>query len=460
MPQSPTTNDLNLTFRIEEPREQRPSWVPGGWAVLCLLGIVMGVCGWWVSKQLLVDSLAEQLVDSDSRGDALVSLQRLSLLGDDATEPLCRALLHQDEQVSKAAYLMLDGRITDWQQSPVENQAALLRLARLLDSLPEDTLPTRLALASSLATRMLVFCSGQSTEDFTQTIRLCESVVNRSSESQFLPTSVIDATVEIERSDAAEAAASVPPPLPPVEQPPAGQVYSLSDEPEALRSPDIPLYSSSSTPVDPSMARVQLGSPTQLVPNQAGPTTARVLSETSASYRGQAPGSSRTGNRPELLRQAAAATLEAPLQELVLAPEIDLASIGDMSISQLVRLLAAEQPKVAQTAALALRAKNMDDDRIELASHVASVLATGPRASKINIAQEIAIGDIDPIPWLLWIAEDSDPEVRKTAIGLLHGQVDASVARQLRSRLGAESNPVVADTLRQVLARNPGSSIR
>lgn len=462
MPQSPTTNDLNLTFRIEEPREQRPSSVRGGWVVLCLLGIVMGVCGWWVSKQLLVDSLAEQLVESESRGDALVSLQRLSLLGDDATEPLCRALLHQDDQVAKAAYLMLDGRITDWQQNPAENQAALSNLARLLNSLPGDTLPTRLALASSLATRMLVFCSGQSALDFDDTVGLCEAVVSRSSEAQFSPAAAIDAAAVVARTDALNQAGptSVPPPLPPVEEVFTEQVYSLSDSPEALGSPTIPVYSSSSTPAIESMARVQLGSPMQLAPNQAGPTPTRLLSETSASYRVQPLETTGGNNQPELVRQSPAATLDGPLQDFASAPEIDLASIGGMTISQLVRLLAAEQPKVAQTAALALRAKNMDDGRIELASHVASELAQGSREGKIKIAQDIAIGDIDPIPWLLWIAEDDDPEVRKTAFGLLHGQVDDSVARQLRSRLGFEPSPVVANTLRQVLARNPGNSVR
>ncbi len=456
------SNDLLLRFRVEQPSLEQPRRQRGGWVMWCLLGVVMGVCGWWVSKQLLLDGLSQQLVESESRSDALVTLQRLSMLGDDATEPLCRALLHQDERVAQSAYLMLDNRISEWQKDSAENADNFAQLASLLDVIPDDTLPTRLALASSLATRLLVFCNGQTQQDFVQVIAHCESVVKRSANAQFRQHDILPAPVSsnVAATDKPEFS-PVPPPLPSPEASQsaadASKSYSISmsdDEEVPAESSGAPIYASNeSSGMETPVAGIRM------VPRRPiSLSSGRVVSETAATY--SIPTDE---NRPaELARQPAAAVLDAPMQQMVPQPQYDLTSIPDLPISDLVRLLAVRQPKVAQTAALALKAKGMDDRRIELASRIAGELAVGSRASKIEMAQNVvSLYNLDePSPWLLWIAEDSDPEVRKTAIGLLHGQVDEGVGRHLRSMLGFEANPAVARTLRQVLASNPGLPLR
>ncbi|GAB5402638.1 MAG: hypothetical protein Aurels2KO_08690 [Aureliella sp.] len=481
------SNDLLLRFRVEKPEPEQPPRQLGGWVMWCLLGVVMGVCGWWVSKQLLVDGLSQQLVESESRGDALVTLQRLSMLGDDAVEPLCRALLHQDERVAQSAYLMLDSRISQWQNDAVENEENFTQLAKLLDVIPDDTLPTRLALASSLATRLLVFCAGQTQQDFSQAIAHCESVVSRSTNAQFrqqdidsgLTSGSIAANSNASGSNAVDvnvANVSVASPVPPPLQAqgdnglgdsaaPFTKSLSDSDESRASNFADVPSLSNSGVPVyQMGNSNIESAQSTPMASIRMVPrrpislSGGRRVSETAAKYSISADAS-----RPaELAQQPAAAVLDAPMQQMVPAPQYDLASIPDLPIADLVRLLAVGQPKVAQTAALALKSKGMDDQRIELASRIAGELATGSRASKIKMAQDVvSLYDLDePSPWLLWIAEDSDSQVRKTAIGLLHGQVDEGVGRHLRSMLGLESNPAVIQTLRQVLASNPGLPLR
>jgi hypothetical protein len=141
----------------------------------------------------------------------------------------------------------------------------------------------------------------------------------------------------------------------------------------------------------------------------------------------------------------------------VLTDQVDLSRIEELDFDQLVRLLASVQPGVPQAAALALRAKNMPDDRLALASE----LATSSPQRRISLIQQIAIrDDLDPRPWLLWMAEDGEPEVRKQAITSLASMTDLTVQRELRQLLNNEQNEDVAQSIRQVLVTRSPSSLR
>jgi hypothetical protein len=120
-----------------------------------------------------------------------------------------------------------------------------------------------------------------------------------------------------------------------------------------------------------------------------------------------------------------------------------------LNIDQLVRLLASVQPQVAQQAALALRAQGFPDERLALASELATALPE----QQIDLLQQIALrSDLDPRPWLLWMAEDGQPEVRRQAIGLLSSMAhDLQLQRDLRRLLAQERDERVAHSIRQVL---------
>lgn len=133
-------------------------------------------------------------------------------------------------------------------------------------------------------------------------------------------------------------------------------------------------------------------------------------------------------------------------------PELD--GIDALEIEQLVRLLASVQPHVVKSASLALRAKGMSDEKLALAFE----LATCSAARRLDLISQIARrGDMDPRPWLLWMAEDGEAEVRKLAASLLSSMVDANVERSLRVLLTRERDPAVEQTIRQALVAGSGN---
>ena len=94
----------------------------------------------------------------------------------------------------------------------------------------------------------------------------------------------------------------------------------------------------------------------------------------------------------------------------------------------------------------------MPDDRLALASE----LATAAPARRLELVHHIATrDDLDPRPWLLWMAETGETEVRQQAISLLSSMVDLNVQRQLRQLLAQESDETVAQSIRQVLLTRP-----
>jgi hypothetical protein len=125
-----------------------------------------------------------------------------------------------------------------------------------------------------------------------------------------------------------------------------------------------------------------------------------------------------------------------------------LAGIDSLTIDQLVRLLASVQPRVAQAAALSLRRKGMSDDKLDLAMQ----LAGGSAPERKSILQSLGQrSDLDPRPWLLWMAADGDEAVREQAVGMLAPLLDQEVRRQLRLLLNKERDERVAQTIRRVL---------
>ncbi len=133
---------------------------------------------------------------------------------------------------------------------------------------------------------------------------------------------------------------------------------------------------------------------------------------------------------------------------------IDTASIISgmeaLSIEELVRLLPSMQPRVSQAASLLLRRKGMSEQNLTLAME----LATGDADKRQALLQALVRrDDIDPRPWLLWMASDGEASVREQAIGLLSPLIDNEIRRQLRLLLNKERDEQVSQTIRRVLVQ-------
>lgn len=144
--------------------------------------------------------------------------------------------------------------------------------------------------------------------------------------------------------------------------------------------------------------------------------------------------------------QDATSQINSPVDNM----DIELTGIDQLPIEQLVRLLASLQPRVAQSASLALRRKGMSDDKMALAMK----LANGTADERLQLLRETVVrDDLDPRPWLLWMAGDGDPQVREQAVGLLSPLLDTDVRRQLRLLLNKERDERVSQTMRRVLVQ-------
>ena len=79
---------------------------------------------------------------------------------------------------------------------------------------------------------------------------------------------------------------------------------------------------------------------------------------------------------------------------------------------------------------------------------------------RIRLLHSIATrSDLEPRQWLLWMAEDGEPEVKQQAVALLSSMSqDLDMQSKLRRLLAQETDENVAQALRKVLfAHNPNS---
>jgi hypothetical protein len=132
----------------------------------------------------------------------------------------------------------------------------------------------------------------------------------------------------------------------------------------------------------------------------------------------------------------------------VVSSQPDLNGIEKLQIAELIRLLAHDNSDVAKAAALGLRNQGMSDAKIQLASE----LAMGSASRRLELIQQLATsGDMDPRPWLVWMGEDGEPEVRRMAISLLIPMADENVYRSLRNLAARENDSQIRDLITRAL---------
>lgn len=463
---------LDLTFRAEPAATPaRRSVLPGGWWLWCLTGAVLGITGWLAGRQQLTSSLTTQLTQSNSVAEAMLAVEGLLMLDANSSLEIVRGLEHEKLEVARTAYRTLDSQITRWKElEPAVGMAHMQTLAERLKQLPDSTPSDNLVLASSLASRIFSICLERDDPQLRPLMRVCEVVFQRLGAAR----SRLDANTQ--QLDA-NLASSLPPP--PVDLP-AGQIRETrftqpAAEPAApFVNQDDDSEGAQDTLFDTTNG-LRAGQPTASLQMTLGPTQPRVQRASteravaSGALRDDAPsvsddrsaafslavsdggaheGTYGAAELPVVMNRPASLSTTPLVQMKIVSTQVDLDGVQHMEIEELVRLLGHTQPRVAQAAALALRAKGMDDDKLALASE----LACGAAARRLELVQQIASnGRMEPRPWLLWMAEDGEPEVRKLAVSLLSSMLDAQVERSLRNLLARERDAEVERTIREVL---------
>lgn len=448
---------LDLKFRAE-PAKPAYSGFPTGWLLLCALCLALGYGIWWTSRHYLARRLSDDLASAQSPADAFLALEGLLMLNSDATLEIARGLQHPNSQIARTAYRTLDAQITGWSQLEASLAAERMRnLSQRLSALPEETPTDNLVLASSLASRIFTICLELDDPLLAPVMTNCEVVFQRVAQASLV--SAPPTTVQV--ADTSAAQMSVPAlgqpealrPPPPLEVE-FGNQFTLSDTPARTTS-----ISDSEDEQDPAPASVGLVPPLssrEVVHSSSSTPTAKVqfLSMGTRPRQSSTIAQSISDNdereQPSIVH-GPASVASVPLSRVhKFSVDVDVQNMHLLKQDQLVRLLASVQPQVAQAAALELVAQGWSEDRLRLASE----LATSLPEQRIELLHSIVSRTdiVDHRPWLLWMAEDGEPEVRRQAVAYLsHMANDIFVQQELRRLLLAESESDIAQSIRRVL---------
>ena len=460
---------LSLTFRAEDPAPPRSS-LPGGWWLWCLLGVGIGLGGWLLSRQYLAEKLGERLLTSKSRPEAMVALEGLLLLDSTASHAIVSGLQHEDFAVARAAFRAIESQIERWQDlAPAAAKTRMQVLAESLLELP-DTIPSEnRILASSLASRIFTMCLEREGEDMKPIMLACEQVLKRGSpsiadEPNERIASLTDTNYSLTDTSTAESAEA------PVVDVPASEFTDSFAAPLITPPAPLPPDASKSNVRSPQLIDPTDGQSMSLDSNQplssaGGRGSLRLItSQVNAApvtnmprYIGDSQDQMVEGVQPPPV-EPEPMTLPPSNEEFVedgvelprpAEPSAQtLAGIEQLSIQQLVRLLASTQPKITQAASLALRRQGMSDSKLDLAMR----LANGSEQQRLEIIDQFpSRTDIDPRVWLLWMAQDGQTEVRARAVAQLSSMLDNDVMRELRLLLNRERDPEIAQMIRKLL---------
>jgi len=150
---------------------------------------------------------------------------------------------------------------------------------------------------------------------------------------------------------------------------------------------------------------------------------------------------SRQPERVNPLREETAAVRTADKSDAV-------RGLNKLSTEKLIRLLESSQDRLVAQAVEALESRGMEPDHVELALE----MARGDTRQRLHAMEQLARDPkIQPVPWLVWMAESSDREVRMRAIAMLGATADEEALRKLRILKQREIDTRVAEQITQVL---------
>lgn len=128
--------------------------------------------------------------------------------------------------------------------------------------------------------------------------------------------------------------------------------------------------------------------------------------------------------------------------------EPTLRGIRKLPQDKLLRLLESRQDRMVTQAAQELQRRGVQPEHLELGLE----LARGSVSDRLQaMDQLVRVAGLNPVPWLAWMAESSDREVRLRAVSLLGATADEEALQKLRQLKMKESDNRVAEQINQVL---------
>jgi len=129
-------------------------------------------------------------------------------------------------------------------------------------------------------------------------------------------------------------------------------------------------------------------------------------------------------------------------------PSTTIRGIEKLPIEKLFPLLSSTLPKIVQEASKELVQRGMSTPQLELAID----LAQG-NIEQRTMAMDRLVGDqdVDPIPWLVWMAEQSDIQVRRKAVSLLSLMPNPNAIQTLHMLKLREPDSAIVEQISQVL---------
>lgn len=153
------------------------------------------------------------------------------------------------------------------------------------------------------------------------------------------------------------------------------------------------------------------------------------------------------------LQQTAPALFEelSPVQQVVSKPQhvVD-APLTAFTTRSVIATLRSIQPALRDAAHAELQRRGLDDQQIALAERLADPDVRVRLGMLHDLTHQFSE---NPRPWLLWLAEDPEPQVRKAAISILATMDDQQIQEKLQELLVNERSEAVADTLRRALGK-------
>ena len=358
-------------------------------------------------------------------------LLQIDALGDIATETVARRLVAKEDTVAATAYELLRERLSEWSS---RDDASLGRahqnMIAGLEAIAPELDGDRARWASDLLNQTLIECAERNIREvddaFMAASRVLALVVPPSSDSGLDESdSLVAATLASQTISTGDG--TVRPRLVPL----AARVQQV----EGPGLPPVSTMTGQTPVVSGAVASTQETAPQQLdtQPASSQETDFRI-----------------TGAIPMGAAKVITVTKTADATSLAVQPARHLTKspYETFDTKSVISLLGSNQADVHDLAVEELVRRGLNNEEIRVANQLASPVVE----VRLGLLESIVNRtDIDPRPWLLWLAEDPQSEVRMRAITTLATMDDAAVKQSLRRRLPYEHDPTVIAHIRRVV---------
>jgi len=358
-------------------------------------------------------------------GEQIERLLQINQLGDLATETIVCRIGAEDDRVATAAVDLIKERQSIWATRDDDALASAHRqMLVALESIVDDLPATRVGWVTQLLNQTVIECVDQRGDSMKETYRMANDMLARVADRTGLSRD--------EFVTASGAPSLVPLPV---------RIQTAGDPlvPSLAQTGDRGWNTDESQPLlvetAAEVTMPTVGSDSRAVATVRPEQTVHRVDANPVSAGRVDAGDPTTSE--ELLRSESVRFLtNTPLQTF------DTKSV--------IGLLASKQAATRDQAVEELVRRGLSNEEIRIANQ----LAAPQLEVRLGLLDSIVRrSDIDPRPWLLWLAEDPSREVRLRAIGALESMNDAAVTMSLRKRMAVETDPMVMALLQQLVQR-------